>query len=232
MMREWKALALASALILVLLSAFYVYRMSERAYVKEMKIVWPDPDEISARWCSVNSTYSYLESALISCQGGSCYSLLRYLAYFPTDDEFEEELPMEVWQGNERILKTNVTAFKRNYTLYVQTLALIVKLPRGAEVRVLNLSLSPSECLGRELSPPQVIYTRGMVEDWIHLRNGLRVYKISDDLYAASWRGNASLICGEVKLNLREPGTGGIAIISLSGRCDVELNGVKSTIGS
>lgn len=231
-MREWGALALALVLFSVLFSAYYIYRMSERAAVKEMRIVWPNPDEISARWCSVNSTYSYLESALISCGGDSCYSLLRYLVYLPTDDEFEEELPMEIWQGGQRILRTNVTAFKRNYTLYVQTVALIVKLPRGAEVRVLNLSLSPSECLGRELSPPQVVYTRGAIDEWIVLSNGFRVHRIFDDLYAASWRGNASLICGGVKINVREPGTGGIALISLSGRCEVELNGLKSTVGS
>ncbi|MEM0036877.1 MAG: hypothetical protein QXK99_05580 [Candidatus Korarchaeum sp.] len=231
-MRDWRALTIAFALLLVLFSSFYLYRISERASVKELKIVWPDPSEISARWCSANSSYRYLESALISCRGGSCYSLVRYLAYFPTDDEFEENLPFEVWQGSQRILETNVTAFKRNYTLYIQTVALIVKLPRDAEVRVLNLSLKPAECLRGELIPPQVVYTRGIIDDWITLQNGFRVRKIFDDLYAASWKGNASLICGNVKVNLRELRTSEIAIISLNGRCDLELNGIKSPLGS
>ncbi|MCS7102681.1 MAG: hypothetical protein NZ992_02215 [Candidatus Korarchaeum sp.] len=62
--------------------------------------------------------------------------------YFPTDDEFEEELPIEVWHEGQRILKANATAFKRNYTLYIQTVALVVKVPRGSEVRVLNLTLN------------------------------------------------------------------------------------------
>lgn len=231
-MKDWKALALAFALLLVLLSSFYLYKMSERASVKELKIIWPNPDEISVRWCSANLSRSYLESALISCLGNSCYSLVRYLVYFPTDDEFERELPIEIWQGDQRIFKSNVTIFKRSYTLYIQTVALIVKLPRDAEVRVLNLSLKPAECLKVELSPPQVIYTRGVIDDWIALQNGFRFHKIFDDLYAASWRGNASLICGDVEINLRELKTSEVAIISLEGRCYVELNGVKSPLGS
>ncbi|RDD53609.1 MAG: hypothetical protein BA066_03525 [Candidatus Korarchaeota archaeon NZ13-K] len=233
-MREWRAIALSIALLSVLLLSFHLYRESERASLKELKIIWPDPGEIAARWCSANSSHRYLESALISCEGGSCYSLLRYLVYFPTDDEFEEELPLEIWQKGQIILKTNVTAFKRNYSLYVQTVALLVKIPREAEVRVLGLGLRPAECLGRELRPPQVIYTRGVMDEWITLRNGFRVQRIFDDLYAASWRGNASLICGDVKIHLRqiEPSAGDIAIISLSGRCEVELDGVRSPLGS
>ncbi|MCS7102680.1 MAG: hypothetical protein NZ992_02210 [Candidatus Korarchaeum sp.] len=42
------------------------------------------------------------------------------------------------------------------------------------------------------------------MDDWIMLQNGLRVYKIFDGLYAATWKGNASIICGKVKMNLRE----------------------------
>ncbi|MCS7102682.1 MAG: hypothetical protein NZ992_02220 [Candidatus Korarchaeum sp.] len=48
-MKSQKILALALALLSILLSVFYTYRMSERASIKELKITWPKLDEISAR---------------------------------------------------------------------------------------------------------------------------------------------------------------------------------------
>ena len=233
-MVNWRAVALAIALLAVLLSAAYYYKVSERASVKEMKIIWPSESEVEGRRCSINSTYHFLESALLSCRGDECYSLVRYLIYFPTDDEFEEEIPLEIWSNGQIILKTNVTAFKRNYTLFIQTVALIVKLPKGAEVRIMNLSLNPLECLHSEPDPPQVIYMKGAIDDWITLGNGARVRRIFDDLYFATWRGNASLICGNKKLYFKDmnPYAGDIALVSLEGRCELELNGVKSAVGS
>jgi hypothetical protein len=230
---DWKPVALASIILLALLSSFYLYKMSEEASVKELKILWPDLDEVSSRLCVVNSTYHYLESALLSCEG-SCYSLVRYRIYFPTDDELEMSLPLQILRDGKVLLSTNVTAFKRNYTVFIQTVALLVKFPRGAEIKILNMSIRPDECLKSEIRPPQVIYTRGIIDDWILLKNGFRICKIFDDVYASTWRGNASLICGGIKVNLRniEPTKWEIAIISLKGRCEVELNGERAPIGS
>lgn len=234
LMVNWRSIGLAFAILLILLSASYYYRMSERAAIRELKILWPTQSEVEARWCGVNSTHRFLESALISCRRGECYSLVRYLIYFPTDDELEEEIPLEVRQNGAALLRTNVTAFKRNYTLFIQTVALIVRMPEGSEVSVMNLSLRPGECLEHKPEPPQVIRTKGVIDDWITLSNGARVHRIFDDLYAATWRGNATLTCGSRRVDLGNlnPSSGDIAIISLNGKCELEINGVKSALGS
>ncbi len=215
------ALAIFSVIVL-----FMKRGKGKEVEVSELPIAWPPADELVARWCGSGTKMASTEVAVISCNS-DCYALVRYWIFFPADVELSKEIPIEIWENGSKIFEKNVTMVKKIRSIYVQTPVLLVRLPAGSELRIGDSKVKVPDCLKGILHPPQVIYTRGIVENWENPVKGLNLVKLSDHIFLARWEGSARISCGNASLDLRQLDIrkGDLAIISAGERCKIEVNG-------
>ncbi len=224
---------MAIVLLLIVLALISLTIMFKRKEEKEVNlsaltVAWPPAGEISARWCGSGTRMASAEAAIISCDD-ECYALMRYWVFFPADVEVRREIPIEIWKGDSEILEENVTMLKEAGSIYIQTPVLLVKLPRGSELRIGDSRIRIPDCAKGTLRPPQVIYTRGIVRNWETPAEGLDLVKLSDHIFLARWKGQARISCGDLSLDLKEldVARGELAIIAAGEGCEIEVSGRK-----